>query len=472
MIKNRSIRFKITVWFTTALVLVAVTSYLIVLSVSNQILQKTIRDNLVEAVTRNYDDVRFYASLDEADLNKDASHFLRFEDGFLEVDSDFLDEVNEVYTALYDSDGALLYGENPILRSTQGIGFVDSKIRTLKVLETTYFIFDLRLEAKGLGGLWMRGVVSEEQGAMQMDSITRTSLIILPLLVLVASLGGYLIVRRTFRPIKEISETARQIGQENDLKKRIVLGPGSDELHQLADTFNDTFDKLDKAFEAERRFISDASHELRTPMSVITSQCEYTLEDTRTAEEYVDALRVIQRQGRRMSKLINDMLDFTRLENGAERYPLQDLDLSELVESVCSDMALIRENGIALRCETEKNIHIQGNYTLLARLLANLISNAYRYGKAGGHIDVALERDDQKICLTVADDGIGITQEDQGKIFERFYQADSSRTGTGTGLGLSLVREIARYHGGDVKVQSKLGEGSRFTVTFADAGSS
>lgn len=466
MIKNLSIRFKITFWFTAALLLAALFSCIIVLSVSGQILQKTIRDNLVEAVTYNFDEIHFYPDEEDVDFNKDASRFLRFEEGFLEVQDDFLDEVNQVYTALYNSDQVLLYGENPISRDTSGVDFSDSRIQRIKVNKITYYIFDRTLETKGLSGLWMRGVVSEEQGSVQMNTITRISLIILPLLVLTASVGGYLIVRRMFRPIQEISETAREIGRENDLKKRICLGRGKDELHQLADTFNDTFDKLEKAFETERRFISDASHELRTPMSVITSQCEYTLESPRSPEEYEDALRVILRQGQRMSKLIGDMLDFTRLENGAERYPMEEIDLTRLVSSVCSDMALIRENGITLRHEEETDVRLRGNHALLTRLLVNLIGNAYRYGKPEGHIQVDLRTEGQKICLFVADDGIGIAKEDQEKIFQRFYQADSSRSGTGTGLGLSLAQEIARFHGGEIRVESEPQKGSTFFVIF------
>lgn len=276
--KHLSIRFRITFWFTAALIVVVLFTYFVVFSVSNQIIQKTIRDNLIETVENNVDEVEFYSSIDDVDLNNDVDHFVGFQNGYLEVDDDFLDEVNEVYTALYSADNKLIYGENPISRDVEDLKFVDSKIQNVVVGGTTYYVFDRKLTSKGIQGLWLRGIVSETQGSVQMSDISHVSLILLPILVLIASVGGYLIARRALTPIQRISETAKQIGQKNDLKRRIEIGDGNDEVHQLADSFNDMFEKLEKAFESERQFTSDASHELRTPMSVIADQCEYSLE--------------------------------------------------------------------------------------------------------------------------------------------------------------------------------------------------
>ena len=462
--KHLSIRFKITFWFTAALIVVSLFTIFIVLSVSDQIIQKTIRDNLIETVEHNVDEIEFYASLDDLSLSSDVDHFVEYDDGYLEVDDDFLDEVNQIYTALYRADSFLLYGENPISKEVSGLKFIDSQMQNITVDGTVYYIFDRKLTANGLDGLWMRGIVSEEQGSVQLSSITRLSLVLLPLLVVLASVGGYLIARRMLSPIHKISETANQIGQANDLKKRIELGKGTDELHQLADAFNHMFAKLDTTFEAERRFISDASHELRTPVTVIHSQCEFSLEHPRTQEEYEEALWVIRRQSRKMSKLINDMLDFTRLETGAVKYPVESVDLTELVSSVCSDMALQREKNITLQYEAEPGITIEANGELLSRLLTNLISNAYRYGKEDGHIWVCLKKLPDKILLSVADDGIGIAEEEQSKIFGRFYQVDPSRSNAGMGLGLSMANEIAKFHGGEIQVESAPEKGSVFTL--------
>ena len=267
--KRLSIRFRITFWFTAALILVVLFTYVAIFFVSDQILQKTIRDNLIEIVEDNVDEVEFYQSIADVNLSDDVDHFIRYGEGYLEIDDDFLDAVNQVYTALYQEDDVLLYGENPISRQVSGVGFADGHVQHIHVDDRKYYIFDRKLTEDGLEELWLRGVVSEEQGTVQNSTLIQISIIFLPLLVLLASVGGYWIAARALGPIQEICRTADQIGRENDLKKRIDLGGGQDELHQLADSFNDMFEKLDKAFEAERQFTSNASHELRTPMSVI-----------------------------------------------------------------------------------------------------------------------------------------------------------------------------------------------------------
>lgn len=467
--RKLSICHKITIWFTAALVIVVFFTYLVVLTVSNQIIQKTIRDNLIETVENNVDEIEFYTKSDLNNSRNDVDQYIEYGSGFLEIDDDFLDQVNEVYTALYHEDMVLVYGENPITKETYGLEFIDSQIQKIKVDGTVYYIFDRKMTSAGLEAFWLRGIVSETQGADRMADITRLSLILLPLLVFLAVLGGYIIAKKTLSPIQKISEAASQIGKGGDLKKRIELGDGNDELHQLADNFNEMFQRLDEAFEAERQFTSDASHELRTPMSVITAQCEFSLEEPRSAGEYEKAMRVIQRQSKKMSKLINDMLDFARLEAHAGSYVRKSVDMTELVSSICSDMALIRENGITLEYEVEENLQFNGNRELLSRLLMNLISNAYRYGNENGHIHVSLKHEEDEVTLSVSDDGIGIAKEEQSKIFHRFYQIDNSRTGVGTGLGLSIVYEIAKLHGGQISVESELEKGSTFTLHLPDA---
>ena len=461
--KNLSIRLKITLWFAVALFVIVAITYVVILTVSNQVIQKTIRDTLLHTVEDNVDEVEFYTDISQVDIANSVDHFIMYNSGYLEVDDDFLDEVNDVYTALYLSDGTLMYGENPLAVALADLEFSDSEIRERTVNGELYYILDRHLTQKGLEDLWLRGVVSEHQGEVQMHEISTLSLIILPIILIAAVLGGYFIAKRMLMPIKQITNAAENISRGGDLKKRIELDSGKDELHQLADSFNNMIARLDESFEAERQFTSDVSHELRTPMSVIMAQCEYTLDEERTPQEYERALSLIRRQGRKMTKLINDMLDFVRLERRGTNYQIEKLNLSALVNSVCEDMSLIRERGISLEHEVEDEIWVDGNPALLSRLLSNLISNAYRYGKDDGHIKVRLKKSQDEVTLSVSDDGIGISREDKEKIFRRFYQADSSRTGSGTGLGLSMVKEIASFHGGSMSVESEPGKGSEFT---------
>ncbi len=462
--KKMSVRTKITLWFAVALLLVVFLSYAVVLYSSNQVIQKTIRDYLITTVESNIDEIEYFESIDDTLLN-DVDYFIPYNDGYLEVDDDFLDEVNEVYTTLYYLDGTFVYGENPIPEESSEIKFVDSEIQTITVDGTIYYLFDRKLTGEGLEGLWLRGVVSEKQGNVQMETITRASLIVMPVFVIIAIVGGYIFASRTLRPIKDITEAAEQINEGSDLKKRIDIGEGSNELHLLADSYNRMFDRLEQSFNIEKQFTSDVSHELRTPMAVILAQCELALETEGTTEDYQEALQVIQRQGNKMNELINSMLDFTRLETSGERYVKEDFNLSELVEYTCLDMSLLREKNISLKYEVEEDVMFNGNRELLTRLITNLISNAYRYGKENGHIEVSLYKDNEKIKLAVKDDGIGISEENLDKIFHRFYQVDSARASeSGNGLGLSMALEIAKFHGGTIEVDSELDQGSTFTV--------
>ena len=257
-----SIRLKITIWFTAALVVIVLFAYLMIFVVSRQILIKTIQDSLVETVENNVDEIEYFSGMDEIRTDADIDYLIDYRKGYLEIDDDFLSKVNEVYTGLYDEKLRLIYGENPIAAKVADLEFVDSEIQKVMKDGTGYYIFDRKLTAEGLNGLWLRGVVSEEQGERQSFGIMRIALVLLPVLVVIASAGGYFIAGRTLNPIQKIARTARKIGEENDLKCRINLGKGNDELHQLADIFNEMFERLESTFEKEQQFTRE-SQELK-----------------------------------------------------------------------------------------------------------------------------------------------------------------------------------------------------------------
>lgn len=463
--KNLSFRSKITVWFAGIMAVLVAVTFGIVFWVSNFLNLRNIQGQLIELIESNVDEVEFHSEKDyDKELHGD--YYISYKGGYLEIDDDFLDIANGICSSLYSDSGTLLYGVDPLAEAETEIPFTDRVVKKTKWKRKIYYVYDCLLDGYRVDGLWLRGVVSQDQGVQQLQGVIRLSLISLPALLVFAVIGGYWIAGRALRPVAQITQAAAQISQGQDLEKRIGLGEGADELHRLAKVLDDMIGRLDEAFKAEQRFTSDASHELRTPMSVIMAQCEYTLEKERTAEEYEDALKVIGRQGKKMTKLIDDMLCFARLDQNRGSYPKKEINLSQLVQDVCSDMSLLRDRNITLDWETEADIFLHGNRMLLTRMLSNLISNAYRYGKQDGRIHVALRRENG-ILLSVEDDGIGISEEEQTKIFERFYRAETSRSGEGTGLGLAMVKDIARYHGGTVRVTSKIGEGSVFTVSFS-----
>lgn len=462
--KKFSIRWKIIVGFSIAIIFMTVLTMVSELMINEIVIQKGIQDTLIEMVENNIDEVEFYEKQNYFELDNDQDLYIPYHSGYLEIDDDYLEVVNGIYTALYKEDGTLIYGENPITEATKQLNFLASKVQTVKENRVKYYVYDQHLEGENLEDMWLRGIVSEKQGTKQFSFAVKVSLILLPTFAIVAVIGTYFLTDYCLSPIKKIQDTVDSIREGEDLTKRIGLEEGNDELYKLANTFDAMFDRIENVFQSQQKFISDASHELRTPVTVILSQCEYALEEPQIEEEYIEALELIQRQGKKISIMVNELLTITRLEQNKERYKKDEIDFSSLVYFVCQDMALIKEKKISVESEIEKGIFVHGNEELLIKLLNNLIVNGYRYGKQNGHIYVELKEEREEIQLSIADDGIGIAESDLEQIWNRFYQADTSRTGQGTGLGLSIVKEIATFHKGKMTVESKVGEGSKFIL--------
>lgn len=468
--KKSSVLVKLTLWFLASLVLSLAAGFLIVRFASQTVLRSTVRDYLIAAVEENVSKIRYTEETEDPSQGTQDQSVLRipFGNGTLSVDADFLDVVNDVHAALFTADGKLLYGEDPLGKAGSSVSFTESGLREVRSGSARYTVYDRRviLGAEVSEGLYIRGAVSDQKSVGQLREITRLSLFLLPLLTLIVLFFSYLLIRRLLSPLKRIEEAADRISKGSDLDERIPEGKKEDEIGRLARAFNRMLDRLKHSFENERRFTSDASHELRTPTSVILAETEFVLEKERTREDEKEALRVIDRQAKRMQGLIGDMLDYTRMDQDPSRYPFETTDFSAIVRENADPRLYASDKEISLQAEIQDGVRIQGSETLLTRMLQNLIQNAFRYGKEGGRVDVRLKKEEGRVILQVADDGIGIAKEEQEKIFERFYRSDSSRRIPGTGLGLSMVKRIAELHGGSIAVESAPDEGSCFTVTL------
>lgn len=468
MLKNLSLRMKITLWIGTLLGILVLFTYTAFYLVTRAVMMKSLQSELVRTVAQNYDEIGYISASSGGDMDSDAILHIPYKEGALEVEDDFLKSVGGITTALCREDGTLLYGENPIARGMtreERSTFLDGQVREKKLGSITWYIYDRALSGEDLQGLFLRGMVPSVQGERELDSILRYLLIILPLLLLVGLPVGYLIADRSLLPVRRIIGTAERISEGDDLGQRIGLGEGGDELHRMAAAYDAMFDRLEESFEAEKKFTSDASHELRTPLSVIQAQCQLALEEDLSPEEK-EALVLIRRQGGRMSALIEDMLSLSRMERRTETYPMEDMDLSGTLEDLCRDMELVMEKDISLIPEISPGIRVRGNEELLRRMASNLIGNALRYGKEKGHIWVRLYRKEEGTFLEVEDDGPGIPYPEQKKVFERFYRGDAARSGKGSGLGLSIVRQTALTHGGKVTLESRPGKGALFRVVL------
>ena len=462
--KNLTIQKKIIIWFALTLLVIVTLMNTLTFSIAKIVLDEDIKERLMNTVVSNVEEIEYFNRLDAGMEREQGDQFLQYNSGWLEIDDDFCDYYEGICTALYDKDGNLLYGEAPVKISRSKAASFTS-VGSVKYKGEKYYVYDRVLSGDSFDGLWLRGVVSKNERINILYNTVRLSFWLLPLLALLAILGGYAITRRSFLPIQQIADSAEEIGKSGDLSRRLDIGWGRDEIHQLASTFNAMFDRLEKAFETERQFTSDASHELRTPTAVILAQAQYGLELADSEEEYRESLEVIKRQAERMNDIINQLLFFTRLDQGSEPVNMEETNLSVLVAEICKDQRLISCKHISVKDDIQPDINVETDRNLFTRMLNNLFSNAYKYGKEKGTITMTLTRMGDDAVLRLTDDGIGISRENLERIWNRFYQVEPSRNedaGGGLGLGLSIVKQITSLLGGKISVESEEGRGTSF----------
>lgn len=452
-----SITTKITIWYTVFLLIITGCFFAVIINTGNLRASELAKTKLMDSVA-------------------DASEEIEAIGEKFIIDSDLSFYDDGVYLSVYDESGALIEGRRPAELSI----LPRLKDKSMKRLEgddgEVWYSYDSLFNI-GEKPIWVRGVVKDFAQNSAFSFMIKIFAVALPTFVILTALGGYIIMKRGFRPVREIIKTAEDISRDGDLSKRIESVRGRDEIHKLAVTFNGMFERLEKSFKEEKQFTADVSHELRTPLAVIISQSDYAKEDVGYREK---ALDTINREARRMSGLINKLLTLARSDSGRLAAEKEDLDFSEICESVAEQQRyLTEEKGIKFISEIEPGIRVFGDESMLMRILINLTDNAVKYGcenngkdDRSGAVDadekniikMTLKNKDGYACCTVEDVGPGIDEEHIERIWERFYRINTSRSDEGSGLGLSMVKALVKANGGEVKVDSCPGEGSKFTV--------
>lgn len=323
-----------------------------------------------------------------------------------------------------------------------------------------------------VAGIPYIAVAAEPLDTVEADlaAIRHAVYLALPLMLLLAGAGGYWFAARGLRPLEAMAAQANRISGDN-LESRLEIGAAAAELTALGAAFNELLARIDQSFEGMRRFVADASHELRTPVSVIRGEADVALGKDRSAAEYRESLAIILDESRRLSLLVDDLLNLARADAGRVKLRTQPFYWNDLLAECCRSMqSLAAARGIELgfRNAGAADLPFTGDEELLRRMTSNLLDNAIRYTPPGGRVMADLEALPDGVLLRISDTGIGIPADAAPHVFERFFRADKARAQEqgGFGLGLAIVKWIAEAHCGVVELASQPGVGSVFTVTL------
>ncbi len=402
-----------------------------------------------------------------------------YDEGLIQITDEFQTNYRGVALIVYDQSGVRVMGSEPS-------GFPiytpleSGRFHLIETNADTWMIYDTLMVYDNGVGIWIRGIYDLDIEVSSLGALSITMMMAVPGLVIVALIAGGLIARKSMKPVTDITEAVSRINDGHDLSVRLPMGRNRDELYRLAETLNAMIDRLETAFKSEEEFTSDVSHELKTPVSVILAECEYALMAADSEEEYRDSLAAIQAQCVRMNSLIIQLLQMSRTINTDKIIEKHRINLSALCESVTAELkGIASDKGVALTCIVQPAIYVEGDETLLVRMLINLVTNGIKYrdtSKEEPFVSLSLIRDGEGIAIEISDNGIGISEADLLHVFDRFYKADKSRShageeaGSGSfGLGLSMVKWIAEAHEGTVSAESRPEEGSVFTVRLVEA---
>jgi len=305
---------------------------------------------------------------------------------------------------------------------------------------------------------------------IEVEALRRVFAIAVPIVLLLAGSSGWFLARKSLAPVVSMSQRARQISADN-IQERLVVSNPRDELGNLAKTFNELLDRLSRAIFDQRRFMADAAHELRTPISVIRTAASVALDQKHREEnEYREVLAMMNAQARHLSRTVEDVFRLARADSGHNNLQMAPLYLDEVLTEAIRNAAILgKAKNITVEAMEMPECPFTGDEDLLRQMVLNLLENAIKYTPAGGRISLGLELCAGKYVITVSDTGIGIPSEAQKHIFERFFRSASihpqdDHHPAGTGLGLSIAKWVAESHKGILELRSSSEKGTTFVA--------
>lgn len=456
--KRFSIKTKITLWYTGMIIVIVLCflgtiTYIGSIAVKNSVYKRL--KTTVEKIHQN----------------------IELENGELIIDSNLDVITDDIFIAIYDKELNFIYGNTDIDLSVSENSLESNKLKIIKQNNSNskWYVYDIKKNLTGHGEILIRGITPFSSLEKNIELIILIFIIVFPFLIIVSILSGRFITEKSFSPIERIVETVNKISKGHDLSQRINLKNGEREIYDLAETFDQMFNRLQESFDRETQFTSDVAHELRTPLSAIRMQSEYCLKYLDLNEESESMLRNILEKSKKMSNLISQLLMLSRMDKKNQKLNINKENLNEIVKLVIEiENSYAKNKNIEIIYDGSKDIFAYIDKDMITRVFINLISNAITYGNENGKIIIALNKiEDEvenpaseisnKIKCEIIDDGIGISKEHINKIWNRFYQVDPSRSTDNSGLGLAIVKWIIEEHKGTVTVESELGKGTTFT---------
>ena len=377
------------------------------------------------------------------------------------------------YLQVRDEEGNWVYRSKRMMAQNPNLAAPDSLPQKGLIAEFQQGIHRVRVldypvAARGKRYAVQTGISMNKPMAL-LASFRSGLLLLTPVVILLAAAGGHLMSRKALRPVAALAAEARRINDRN-LDIRLPVPRARDEISALSQTLNQMLERIDKAFASVRAFTGNASHELRTPISLLRTEIEVALYRPRAAEEYRATLTRLHEEAVRMTSLVENLLSLARADGGAEVMSLAPVNAGNLVERVEGIWKVAMQRAMLdFRVElSEENLSLLGNANGLQRLLSILLENASRYTPPGGLVVLSAAAEEQRVVLAVRDTGIGISAEEIPRIFDRFYRVaqTSALAPQGSGLGLALAKWIAERHGTQLNVESQPGQGSRFSFSL------
>ncbi|QPH99064.1 HAMP domain-containing histidine kinase [Campylobacter concisus] len=431
---NIPITARVTLWYSFFIIAIVAALVAISAVVADEVFEDVSQKKLAKSVTK---------------IANDMDDFEPYDDG--------------IFFIKYNAKGDVIGGLSP-KRFQISLKMNSGAVQLYEEDENRFYYYDIAAKGKDV---WVRGVINAEKFFKKEGLFLLALGIFVPVLFLFVLYGGYKTIKNAMKPVATMSKTALEIGSSRDFSKRIDLPTGKDELHALASVFNQMLDSLEKVYQSEKQLTSDVSHELRTPLSVIMAESDYAKNYSQNLDEAKESLEVISRQSRKITSLIDQILELSRLEAG-RNLELKRINLSSILQNLATDYEKLADaNGLKFSCVVAPDAVILGDELMISRLVDNFLSNALKFASAKIELNLSLTK--THALVSVKDDGVGISKKDSELIWNKFYQVESSRNkslNTGSGLGLAIATNIAKIHGAKLGVKSEAGAGCEFLAEF------